>query len=167
MGLRRSAKESQREYLSTVGLPWLKTDALRHDFTRLLFAIMASAGRRQQVQELRRLAKEYDVERVADNANKEKVTGVVDALRDCELGEEDESTLDAAWAAYLATFGPSEPVAAPDEPDETRWKFKAGQLTYNSTVGDWASRSKDTLGALFTRLVAFIKSALSSHSQPW
>ena len=38
----------------------------------LLFAIMASAGWRQQVQELRRLAKEYDVERVADNANKEK-----------------------------------------------------------------------------------------------
>ena len=133
----------------------------------LLFAIMASAGWRQQVQELRRLAKEYDVERVADNANKEKVTGMVDALRDCELVKEDESTLDAAWAAYLATFGPSEPVAAPDEPDETRWKFKAGQLTYNSTVGDWASRSKDTLGALFTRLVAFIKSALSSHSQPW
>ena len=68
---------------------------------------------------------------------------MVDALRDCELEEEDESTLDAAWAAYLATFGPSEPVAAPDEPDETRWKFKAGPLTYNSTVGDWASRSKD------------------------
>ena len=88
---------------------------------------------------------------------------MVDALRDCELVKEDESTLDAAWAAYLATFGPSEPVAAPDEPDETRWKFKAGRLTYNSTVGDWASRSKDTLGALFTRLVAFIKSALSSH----
>ena len=39
----------------------------------LVFAIMASAGRRQHVQELRRLAKEYDVERVAGNANKEKV----------------------------------------------------------------------------------------------
>ena len=38
----------------------------------LVFAIMASAGRRQHVQELRRLAKEYDVERVAGKANKEK-----------------------------------------------------------------------------------------------
>ena len=74
MGLRRSAKESQREYLSTVGLPWLKTDALRHDFTRYVLLALRDYGvsRRQQVQELRRLAKEYDVERVADNANKEK-----------------------------------------------------------------------------------------------
>ena len=34
---------------------------------------MASAGRRQHVQELRKLAKEYDVERVAGKANVEKV----------------------------------------------------------------------------------------------
>ena len=44
---------------------------------------MASGGRRQQVQELRRLAKEYDVERVADSAGKDKVKAMVDALWEC------------------------------------------------------------------------------------
>ena len=44
MGLRKSAKESQREYLSAVGSSWLKTDALRYDFTRYVLLALRHYG---------------------------------------------------------------------------------------------------------------------------
>ena len=49
---------------------------------------------------------------------------------------------------------------APRNP-ATQWKFQAAQLTYNATVGDWASKDKAVIKALFNRMVVFFQALIA------
>ena len=72
---------------------------------------------------------------------------------------------ESALAAHAATFAGHSaaasalvaPQAAETEADNgTRvWKFLAAQLTYNCTVGEWASKDREVLRTLFGRFVEF------------
>ena len=61
---------------------------------------MKATDRRPFVQAFRRLATTYDIEKVPDNAAREKVRGLVDSLRDCSLTADDAELLEANWEAY-------------------------------------------------------------------
>lgn len=121
--------------------------------------------RRKLVQNLRTLAAEYDVARVKDTASKDRVKEMVDAIREEALSEADLASLDEWWEAYRGSWPGWLSVAEPeDEGVGVRWGFKAGQLTYNSTKGDWATSDPTVLHNLFMRLVAFIRSVLVPYS---
>lgn len=122
---------------------------------------MARTG---HVQELRRLASAHGVARVADNAGKDRVKGMVDALMAKCLPAADAAALESAWGAYRSTW-PGWLAGVEAQPGEGegvfRWRFKAGQMTYNCTTGDWASSDQPTLQALFRRFVAFVQGVLA------
>ena len=130
------------------------------------------------MQELRRLAALYGVERVRDKASKESVLQMARAIQDApSLADEDSKALAQHWSEYKATFPDTwrpgwEPAwkdveveagneAGNEAPQEKEWRFRAGQLTYNSTAGEWASRDRSVLRGLFDRFLVFIKAALA------
>ena len=132
------------------------------------------ARRRQWVQELRSVAFKCDVDRVPDNGNRTQVhTMVMELFQSTELTPGDRQLAEAAWGAYRDSFpalsfptGVGTPPAAPATPSQTaqpvrEWKFQAAQLTYNSTVGEWASSSVNILKALMARILFFIQTVLA------
>ena len=122
-------------------------------------------SRRSHVQALRKLAVAYEVERVPDNAKKERIEHMVGQLREATLSDKDKESLEGLWKAYRETWPNWAPGGEPDQEVEatTRWGFKAGQLTYNSKAGAWISKVPGVLEELLKRLVAFIQVALKPH----
>jgi hypothetical protein len=140
------------------------------------------AQRRQWVQDLRSAAFNCGVDRVPDNGNRIQVHTMVMALfQSSELKPDDRQLAEAAWVSYRDSFpsgsfptgvGATPAISAelapgaPAPPPETaqpnkEWKFQAAQLTYNSTVGEWASSSEDILKALMARILIFIQAVLA------
>jgi hypothetical protein len=122
-------------------------------------------ARRKAAQSLRKLAQQYNVERVGDKASKAKVAAMAQSILQGEsLTAEDKELTETALAAHAATYAtpPSEaeaeePVAADDVEKPKIWCFRAVQLTYNKIDGDWASTSPGILSALFDRLCDFAR----------
>jgi len=124
------------------------------------------AERKAAVQVLRRLAAEYDVERVRDNAAKSAVQAMAATLLAVPaLTGLHKTEVEKALADFEATFVPAVPEAAAQDEDmpdaavagpaEKVWNFRACQLTYNHTLGDWSSSSMVVLQGLFERLCVF------------
>ena len=112
------------------------------------------AERREQVQVLRRLAKNANIERCSDRANKEAVSKMAHSLLDLtELEDEAREEAQAAWDAYRDTFDNwgDEDEAAPSVKE---WRFHAAQLTYNNATDEaWRSKYKSVLRRVFDRLL--------------
>lgn len=124
-------------------------------------------ARRQAVQTLRGHAQQYDVERVPDKASRTKVVAMAEAILEvASLTPEHKVEVEAALAAHKASYvtgaaenvGEEEPEApVEDDVPPKKWSFRAVQLTYNKTDGDWAASSPAVLHALFERLCAFAR----------
>ena len=122
--------------------------------------------RREQVQVLRRIAREAEVDRCPDNANRDLVKKMADDIFGSDaLSDEHREQAEAAWEAYRSSFtGWLEADGEQEEGQvggDERWKFSAAQLTYNSTTGEWCSKDTGVLRALFDRFVAFIVAVLA------
>lgn len=126
---------------------------------------MKAADRRPLVQVLRRIAQAHNVERVADTANRDKVLEMTTALRSAQLSAEDGQLLEETWEKYRASWPDWETAEGKEQDacDTEKFKFKAGQLTYNCTSGDWSSSAAAVLEALFLRLVAFVQTAIAPY----
>lgn len=97
--------------------------------------------RREQVQVLRRVAREAEVDRCPDNANRDLVKKMADDIFGSDaLSDEHREQAEAAWEAYRSSFtGWLEADGEQEEGQvggDERWKFSAAQLTYNSTTGE-------------------------------
>ena len=129
---------------------------------------MASQERIKAVQALRKIAKRYSVPRVEDNASRDKVKAMYEALKSTDsVNDSDMTEAEASWRSYCETwpdFSQQAGQEGGEAENEQRWKFKAAQLTYNQTIGDWASRDASVLKALFGRLVIFLKAALAAYN---
>ena len=131
-----------------------------------------NAERVDACKRLREVAARLGVARAADNAGRQKVGAMREAiLAASDLSDAERPEVEAAWAAYLSTFAEQEAgdsAAAPggagagadSGPAQggRAWKFQAAQLTYNCKVGDWASEDDAVLRALFDRFVVFLQS---------
>ena len=76
--------------------------------------------------------------RVQDNAGRDKVKKMVQELQGKQLSASAAATLEETWGAYRSTWPgwlDDVPETAADD-EAARFKFKAGQLTYNCTTGD-------------------------------
>jgi hypothetical protein len=139
------------------------------------------ARRKKLVQTLRRCALAHGVERVPDNANRDRVRTMALSLMeavaaDDSLPDEEVEEVEKAWASYQdswpdwvveseASAAESDTQLAPDaeaQPKKTVWNFQSAQLTYNCTTGDWSSKDQATLAALFERFKAFLVTCLAA-----
>ena len=89
------------------------------------------ADRILQVRELRRLAGAYDVVRPRDNAGRQAVTAMAEAIRAAPtLSPVDKASFEQAWSAYEATFGRAEQRqdggenAEQDDEEKAKWKCR-------------------------------------------
>lgn len=77
------------------------------------------ALRKHLVQQLRKLAEAYDVERVPDNAGRERVKKMAEALLSAPLTAPDRGSAEESWKSYKESFQEgsfTEPLAAPTPP---------------------------------------------------
>ena len=115
----------------------------------------ACKARRSLVQKIRAIAKRHNVPVVPDTASAARVEAMYYQVLECAgLAKRERALAEDAFAEY-ATLKQGPPGR---RDARATWKFKAAQLVYNATTGDWASDDKDVLQALFGRLVAFFKS---------
>ena len=137
----------------------------------LLATAMADAKSllREHAQVLRRVAASLGVARCRDNASRDQVKEMADAVMAAgSLVGEERAEAEAAWVGYRDSFPGwlQEPVVG-EEPEQNttektkRWAVKSAQFTYNSKSGDWCSKDVGVLRALFDRLVAFMQVALA------
>ena len=149
-----------------------------HVFVRLWLPSGAQVERRTLVQTLRKIAASAGVSRVADNASKDKVQAMAEAILASSVDPQDKAVAEQAWTSYKDTFPagswpslavaapaatdvPSAAASSPQAPVEREWKFQAAQLTYNCKNGDWASADRTVLHDLLMRLVVFIQGVLA------
>ena len=115
-------------------------------------------ARRALVQKIRAIAKRYGVPVVPDTAGRARVEAMRDQTLGCPgLTLADRATVEDAFDEYTQA---TRPLAQVDK--RHVWKFKAAQLTYNATVGDWALTDMVVLESLFGRLVDLFKSLVAS-----
>ena len=133
------------------------------------------AERKLSVQVLRRGARNHQVERVADNAGRDRVKGMAVALLDhAELVGEEREEMEEAWKNYQDSWPDWALVAEADndeasggeaanvEDGKQAWFFKAAQLTFNKKDGEWSSTDQATLSLLFERFKVWLVTALNS-----
>ena len=105
---------------------------------------------------------------VDNNVGQGRVRELVQSIRSTAvLSEAQRAEVLAAQQAYAATFdAPAggaaaatapEPEAQAQEQAPCAWQFKAAQLTYNRTTGEWASVDKAVLAGLWDRFKVFGK----------
>ena len=129
-----------------------------------------NTARTNAVKVLRAIAGRYDVERVSDNASKAKVTTMSQAILAAgDLTSEDRQAAKDAWGSYESTWSEDQDqglaqggIADGGASTATReWFFHAAQLTYSCTEGEWASKDKEVLKALFNRFVLYMQTMLT------
>ena len=115
------------------------------------------AERVEAVKRLREVAARLGVARAPDNAGRQKVEAMRQAiLAASALADADRPEVESAWNAYLSTWADQEAgdgAAAPGGagadggPAQSgrQWKFQATQLTYNCKEGEWASHDDAVL----------------------
>ena len=112
-------------------------------------------ARRALVQKLRRLASRYATLVVSDTAGRKQVEAMHLALMgNNTLSTADRKEAEDTYRAYCDSLVSSK-VGSNGKSRAREWKFHAAQLTYNSTVGDWASKDKVVLKGLFDRFLLF------------
>lgn len=132
---------------------------------------LSMADRKKYVQVLRRGAKTHQIERVADNAARDRVKAMALALLDHnDLIDEEREEMEEAWKAYKNSYDDwvdsaddnvdGAPGGGEQGGKEQTWFFSAAQLTYNCTSGDWCSKDKTVLSALFDRFKLFLVTVL-------
>ncbi|CAE8636432.1 unnamed protein product [Polarella glacialis] len=115
------------------------------------------------VKSLRLFASQYGVDRVADNAARDKVVALADAvLAVTTITTEDAQAVqlakegDGTW-----TVPDSDPAAhtekLPTKEKVVEWYFSAVQCTYNGSEGEWLSKDPPVLEGLWRRFVAFVQ----------
>ena len=113
-------------------------------------------ARRALVQRLRRLAARHGTLLVSDTAGRKQVEAMHLALHGlATLSDSDRKDMDEAYREYCDSFGSPQGTNTAKSKDKREWKFLAAQFTYNSTVGDWASKDKEVLKGLFDRFSLF------------
>ena len=129
-----------------------------------------NTARTDAVKVLRAIAGRYGVERVSDNASKAKVTTMSQAILAAgDLTSEDRQAAKDAWGSYESTWSEDQSqglaqggIADGGASKATReWFFHAAQLTYSCTEGEWASKDKEVLKALFDRFVLYMQTMLT------
>ena len=115
-----------------------------------------SKALRALVQKIRAIAKRHNVPVVPDTASYVRVEAMRNRTLECHgVANADRDAVEDAFAKYAASRGPRTAVHG------KQWKFQAAQFTYNATVGDWASKDKAVVEALFGRLVAFFQDLIA------
>ena len=129
--------------------------------------------RRQWAQELRRVAIVNGVASVSDNAARDKIKTMAEAVLACgSLSAVHRASAQDAWDSFRGSFpadafrdsGAVAAVAASDQAASKEWKFQAAQLTYNHAGAEWASVDKGVLKALMLRLLLFIQTAVKQFA---
>ena len=122
------------------------------------------------MQTLRKGALDHAVERVPDNASRDKVKAMAARLLECTgLKGGARKEMEDAWANYrdswpdwTETGGGATKAEVSEEGAKKTWFFHAAQLTYNCTTGDWASTDEPVLRALFERFKVFLLTCLAA-----
>ena len=116
------------------------------------------------------MAQIHGVARVADNANRELIKTMAEAVLDCgSLSAHERSTVQDAWDSFrdswpAGSFKDGAAAASSgNQGEDKEWKFQAAQLTYNRTDGEWASDDKAVLRALMLRILTFIQAAMMQY----
>ncbi|CAE8629146.1 unnamed protein product [Polarella glacialis] len=116
------------------------------------------------VKSLRLFASQYGVDRVADNAARDKVVALADAvLAVTTITTEDAQAVQLAKEGYDGTWTvpDSDPAAhtekLPTKEKVVEWYFSAVQCTYNGSEGEWLSKDPPVLEGLWRRFVAFVQ----------
>ena len=133
-----------------------------------MFSMPPSARNPQRelhVKALNKIATSIDLPRIANNAGKPKVEGLIQAVRehvDCNgwTSAANEDVFEEAVAAYFASWTQQCEEVSEDTPGE--WKFLAFQATYKCTADEWTATDMPTQSGLFDRFKAF---ALSLGAQ--
>ncbi|CAE8636430.1 unnamed protein product [Polarella glacialis] len=116
------------------------------------------------VKSLRLFASQYGVDRVADNAARNKVVALADAvLAVTTITTEDAQAVQLTKEGYDGTWTvpDSDPAAhtekLPTKEKVVEWYFSAVQCTYNGSEGEWFSKDPPVLEGLWRRFVAFVQ----------
>ena len=119
-------------------------------------------ARRAIVQKLNHIVRQCGVPAVSDTAGQKIVEAMYRAIAaKLPSGSALTTAATAAFDEYTASF--AKVAVQPGQAHVAQeWHFKAARFTYNATVGEWVSKDHATLEALFTRLVVFFQSLISS-----
>ena len=121
--------------------------------------MVANKDRRAVVQKLRSVARSCGAKLVADSAGRTQVEAMYkDILSQSTLDAAGRKAAEDAFAEYVHSMSaPVLPLNGGTGSKQQEWNFRAGQLTYNCSTGDWISDDLTVKEALFQRLVAFVK----------
>lgn len=123
-----------------------------------------NTARRALVQKFYPLARRYGVRIVPDTASRKRVETMFRSIvGHSGVSPNHRQEAEDAFAAYNESFHSCAAIPHGTPAQQRRvWKFRAAQLTYNGSAGDWVSKDPKVLKALFDRIVSFIKSSAAS-----